>query len=349
MNKKFRPPVPGAGVIGGGRGYGRGAGSDVHPNAVLLWDRDVFLQPVDAGSRDFKRHVVPPAVNQTTLRQSSISMPSEGGFMGRDSRSLVGTSGGGSSRSDWRMRFHELQSHAGRTGRSKSHDVFWYSVTGVRTQPAQMFLGGMMPLPSARNLQEQIRVPLSHVTPSLVTEVPFNTVEGMSIPSTISGRPAVTVPSGAGGGGPAVAESGTANGSINGNYGVDLGKFLGFPSLEEPVPFLGNVGDSLQSQDKENMEEGGGPGGLDNIPGVRPDGGIVRLDGNRGTRGDATGTRGSHFGQHIQSVGGSQSGHGRWADVEDGDSDGDVEEEENIEPYAIAIVPMDVSGLDPAV
>ncbi|KAJ4962574.1 hypothetical protein NE237_022513 [Protea cynaroides] len=37
----LRPPAPGAGVIGGGRGYGRGSG--VNPNAMVLWDRDVFL------------------------------------------------------------------------------------------------------------------------------------------------------------------------------------------------------------------------------------------------------------------------------------------------------------------
>ncbi|KAJ4969667.1 hypothetical protein NE237_002766 [Protea cynaroides] len=37
-----RPWVPGAGIIGGEKGYGSGAGLS-NPNAIVLWDRDVFL------------------------------------------------------------------------------------------------------------------------------------------------------------------------------------------------------------------------------------------------------------------------------------------------------------------
>ncbi|KAJ4949988.1 hypothetical protein NE237_026820 [Protea cynaroides] len=40
-----RLSVPEAGVIGVGKGYGRGSGLSSNPNAVVLWDREVFLNP----------------------------------------------------------------------------------------------------------------------------------------------------------------------------------------------------------------------------------------------------------------------------------------------------------------
>ncbi|KAJ4975809.1 hypothetical protein NE237_000915 [Protea cynaroides] len=43
------PLAPGAGVIGGGRGYGR---LGVNPNAMILWDRNVFLQPTQGISEN---------------------------------------------------------------------------------------------------------------------------------------------------------------------------------------------------------------------------------------------------------------------------------------------------------
>ncbi|KAJ4961818.1 hypothetical protein NE237_021728 [Protea cynaroides] len=36
---------PGAGVIGGDKGYGRGSGLLVNHNAIMLWDREVFVPP----------------------------------------------------------------------------------------------------------------------------------------------------------------------------------------------------------------------------------------------------------------------------------------------------------------
>ncbi|KAJ4979604.1 hypothetical protein NE237_010384 [Protea cynaroides] len=92
---------------------------------------------------------------------------------------------------------------------------------GVRMQLAELLLGGMMPLSSERILQEQS--PLT----------------------AMIGNPVATVSSGVGGDGPAVTGGGTPSGAIHGNSHVDLGKFLGFPSLGAPVPILGNVNDSV--------------------------------------------------------------------------------------------------------
>ncbi|KAJ4981553.1 hypothetical protein NE237_032390 [Protea cynaroides] len=74
----LRPLAPGAGVISGGHGYGRGSG--VNPNAMVLWDRDVFLHPIQGISEKISsqsRSISHVIGIQSTATTSSTGMVTE--------------------------------------------------------------------------------------------------------------------------------------------------------------------------------------------------------------------------------------------------------------------------------
>ncbi|KAJ4970672.1 hypothetical protein NE237_003771 [Protea cynaroides] len=72
----FGPSAPGAGVIGGRKGYGRGAGLRVNPNSTILWDREVMLQPrvseqtVNEGAASSGSHEIGLVLSTTMINGS---------------------------------------------------------------------------------------------------------------------------------------------------------------------------------------------------------------------------------------------------------------------------------------
>ncbi|KAJ4949939.1 hypothetical protein NE237_016373 [Protea cynaroides] len=155
----LKPPIPGSGVIGSGRWYGRGVDLEGSPNALVLWDREVFLQPVDVGSRSAQQPVA--TTLGSSLQQSSIAQSQEARLVPPSMRFNAGPNGSGGTRTDRRVRYVKGFGSGSTTDGIRS--VF---PTSGGVQSGDLLLGGMHPLSLAGNLQEGIRVSLSHVNQS---------------------------------------------------------------------------------------------------------------------------------------------------------------------------------------
>ncbi|KAJ4975562.1 hypothetical protein NE237_000668 [Protea cynaroides] len=102
----WRPLAPGAGVIGGNKGYGRGSGVVMNPNAMVLWDKDVTLLPPD--------NLVVIALHekgfQTISSQTSldeVGTTEKKGSMGFVA-AIPDVAGDRADAGDWRSRFEDV-------------------------------------------------------------------------------------------------------------------------------------------------------------------------------------------------------------------------------------------------
>ncbi|KAJ4954185.1 hypothetical protein NE237_031017 [Protea cynaroides] len=197
----LRMSVPSAGVVGGGKGYGRGSRIESNPKAMILWDRDVFVPPrMDVGAGG--RHLLG---TQARARQISlvVSNAKHGGAQ------TVGISV------------------------SKEPSMVAH-VENVSGGGALNQTGGALLVPYASEggiLLQEFPVALLHVQPAVETavfhfrgDVPAVTSHGFGMTMAVEPGAAVTRSAVSDG------ESGGGTNFVKSKF--DIGRFLGFPSLE---------------------------------------------------------------------------------------------------------------------
>ncbi|KAJ4976035.1 hypothetical protein NE237_001141 [Protea cynaroides] len=258
--RNMRPPAFGAGVIGGGRGYGRGSG--VNPNAMVLWDREVFLHSTRGISENASSKS--RSAYQTMGHQSTATTFALTGRVSEQAGVVFSARSNGRLRNqsrpdeDHHVRFENVYLQDGvadgvvQSSRSEMHRGNYVPVMGRVSQNQGDGISAAISMVNAGNrvsagIQRHFDDPMRMADAAGTENLPFGVLDPSSHVGNssgagvnlISGPLAVSEPVTEMDHQVAFATDGVTSAVLERTH-LDIGRFLGFPSKETGVSPVGN-------------------------------------------------------------------------------------------------------------